>query len=189
LLQPEWHNGIFKVNLTKEKVKHSPDIDTKMPVSRQEESKLHDYYIHTSYWTEGYSSGGMPVPTDGYYHDNPTEKKPLVKSHLRSSSKVTGYSIKATDGEIGKVDDFIIHGGTWQIDFMVVDTGNWLPGKKVLISPKWIKELDWENSAVTIHASMQQVKNSPEYNQAQPVSETHSVQLHNYYSQFITHIQ
>jgi hypothetical protein len=109
--------------------------------------------------------------------------------HLRSSAVVTGYNIKASDGEVGKVEDFIIQSGTWKIDFLVVDTGHWLPGKKVLLAPKWIKGIDWGNSWITVNTSIAHIKNSPEYDPTQPVSEAHQVQLHNYYSQFITHIQ
>ena len=70
---------------------------------------------------------------------------------------------------IGDVDDFIINDSTWKIEFMLVDTGNWFPGKKVLISPEWIKEVDWENSTVTLAATEEQVKNSPEYQPSEAI--------------------
>ncbi len=50
--------------------------------------------------------------------------------HLQSTDKVTGYSIKATDGEIGEVEDFIIDGTPLKLKYMVIDTGKWFPGKK-----------------------------------------------------------
>lgn len=105
--------------------------------------------------------------------------------HLRSTNKVTGYNIKATDGEIGDVEDFIINDSNWQIDFMLVDTGNWFPGKKVLIAPKMIKEINWETSTVIVNATEDQVKNSPEYQPSGELSDTDEANLQNYYGRFI----
>ena len=56
--------------------------------------------------------------------------------HLRSIEAVTGYHIHASDGEIGHVEDFLIEDADWSIRYLVVDTKNWWPGKKVLISPR-----------------------------------------------------
>ena len=51
-----------------------------------------------------------------------------------------GYYIEATDGDLGHVEDFIVDDETWEIRYMVIDTKNWWPGKKVLVSPEWIDE-------------------------------------------------
>ena len=56
--------------------------------------------------------------------------------HLRSIEAVTGYHIHASDGEIGHVEDFLVEDADWSIHYLVVDTKNWWPGKKVLISPR-----------------------------------------------------
>ena len=83
--------------------------------------------------------------------------------HLRSTHHVTGYHIKATDGEIGEVEDFLIDENTWKIDFILIDTGNWFPRKKVIITPAHIREINWDSSTVVIDTKMEHVKNSPEY--------------------------
>ena len=64
-------------------------------------------------------------------------------SHLRSTAEVTGYHIEASDGEIGHVKDFIVDDETWAIRYLEVDTQNWWPGKKVLVSPQWINRVSW----------------------------------------------
>ena len=64
----------------------------------------------------------------------------IEESHLRSSAEVTGYYIETRDGEIGHVDDFIIDLKDWSLGYLQVDTRNWWPGKKVLVSPSWIDE-------------------------------------------------
>jgi hypothetical protein len=87
-------------------------------------------------------------------HDDP---------HLRSTRQVTGYHIHATDGEIGHVESIIVDIEKWAIGFLVVDTGNWLPGKKVLISPQWIRNVNWADAGVYLDRSREAVKDSPEF--------------------------
>jgi hypothetical protein len=54
---------------------------------------------------------------------------------LRSVGQVRGYSIRATDGEIGSVHDFLFDDEHWTVRYLVADTGDWLSGRLVLISP------------------------------------------------------
>ncbi len=194
LLTPDWENQIFPVVLTMEQIKGSPEIDTDKPVSRQHEIELYGYYPWGAYYWRG--GGGLGIAGMGMSYplamnhavkedDVSVDDKSDDDSHLRSIDTVTGYNIKATDGEIGDVEDFIINTNTWAIDFMEVDTGNWFPGKKVLISPKWIKEINWENSSVIVNASEEQVKNSPEYVPGKELSDSYEAGLVNYYGRFI----
>ena len=69
---------------------------------------------------------------------------------------------------------------------MEVDIGNWFPGKKVLVSPQWIKEINWETFSVIVNASEDQVKNSPEYVPSQELSDSYEADLHKYY-EFMTY--
>lgn len=197
VMKTDWEQETFQVNLTMEQIKNSPPIDTDKPVSRQHEMDLYGYYPWGGYyWGGGMGGLGMgmsyPLAMDPAVQkedDTSVEDTSDDDPNLRSTDKVTGYNIKATDGNIGDVEDFIIDDGTWKIDFMLVDTGNWFPGKKVLISPKWIKEVSWENSTVIVNATEEQVKNSPEYQPSQQLSETYEANLQNYYGRFISHNQ
>jgi len=60
---------------------------------------------------------------------------------LRSIAAVTGYRLHATDGEIGHVEDFLVDDASWNIRFIRVDTRNWWPGERVLISPRSVREI------------------------------------------------
>ncbi len=195
LIAPEAVNKIdleqkmFKVNLTIEQVQNSPMIDTDKPVSRQHEMLLYSHYLWKSfYWGGGAGSLGMGMSYPiSIYQDKKEDVISDDDIHLRSTEKVTGYSIKASDGRIGDVEDFIINDSTWAIDLILIDTGNWFPGKKVLISPKLIKEVNWENSTVTVNATEAQVKNSPEYDPGEELSDAYQSNLQNYYGRFISH--
>jgi uncharacterized protein YrrD len=198
LLTPNWDKQIFPVNLTMEQIKCSPEIDTDIPVSRQQEMELHGYYSWSTYWGGGLMGGGIgtsgmmiqsTLPLQQAIHNeaNSDGKENHEDPHLRSTDKVKGYTIQATDSEIGEVEDFIIDNQTWAIDFMEVDTGKWFPGKKVLISPKWIREINWKTSSVIVNATKEQVKNSPEYFPNHEISDSYVSNLEDYYKESLTH--
>ena len=192
----DWEQKLFFVNLTKEQVEKSPDIDTDKPVSRQQEARLYEYYPWTSYWRTGLWSGGiitsgMQMPPalpleDALEKEKMSDKETNEDPNLRSTDKVIGYDIKATDGAIGEVEDFIVDDSTWRIHFMIVDTGNWFPGKKVLISPAWVKEINWAENSVVVNAPVQHVKSSPEYEPGEQVSDSYEANLQNYYGKYIS---
>jgi sporulation protein YlmC with PRC-barrel domain len=190
LKEPNWEREIFPIDLTKQQVQDSPDIDTAKPVSREQELALYDHYA----WPYGepggagfYGGMGMMGMTDSRvpFEDSIAEQyaeRRVADQHLRSTGEVRGYTIHALDGTIGDVEDFIIDQNTWRIHFMVVDTGNWFPGKKVLISPKWIREIDWQSSSVYLDLYVEEIKNSPEYDPSSEVQETYETSLYEYYS-------
>ena len=187
VIKTERDQELFRVNLTMEQIKNSPTIDTDKPVSRQHERALYDYYPWGSYyWGGGMGMGmGMSHPT-GLRQTMQRENDMTVDAsdedpHLRSTEKVSGYNIKASDGEIGDVEDFIINDSNWCIDFMLVDTGNWFPGKKVLIAPKMIKEINWETAIVIVNATEDIIKNSPEYTPGEELKESYESDLQDYY--------
>lgn len=194
IIAANWNKKIFSVNLTKEQIKNSPDIDTALPVSRQEEIKLQKYYPWVQYWGGGYYGGGgdvlaispgpiaMGLPRTKLTEAE-TEQEKNADKHLRSTEKVTGYKIKAIDGEIGDVEDFIVDESKWEIDSLLIDTGRWLPGKKVLISPKLINEIDWETSTASIETSVAFIKSSPAYDPAQLINVVDHANLNKHYGE------
>jgi uncharacterized protein YrrD len=164
--KPDWESRTFSVNLTCAQVRESPDIDTERPVYRQHEAELQEYYQWPLYWETG--NGGAFGITPYPICENPVERifpetKRQDDLHLRSTHQVTGYHIHATDGEIGHVESIIIDVEKWAVTFLVVDTGNWLPGKKVLISPQWIKKVNWADTSVYLDRSREAVQESPEF--------------------------
>jgi sporulation protein YlmC with PRC-barrel domain len=92
-----------------------------------------------------------------------------------------GYTIHATDGELGKVYDFFFDEAAWTIRYMVVETGNWLSGRKVLISLVAMGQPDWDSKTVSVNLTCDQVRKSPDIDTEMPVYPRHEVQLHDYY--------
>ncbi len=103
------------------------------------------------------------------------------KSHVRSVKEVTGYHIQATDGEIGHVEEFILDDQAWTLRYLVVDTRNWLPGRKVLVAPAWVTSVNWANRNVGVDLTTGAIKNSPEYDPSAPVNREYEVRLYDFY--------
>ena len=100
---------------------------------------------------------------------------------LQIVSKLKGYSIEANDGTIGTVSDFLFDDSTFKVRWLVVDTGNWLPGRKVLIHPSAIAYAEHWTRGLTVGLTKSQVENSPDIAQDRPVSQQMQNQLYDYY--------
>jgi hypothetical protein len=101
--------------------------------------------------------------------------------HLRSTYEVTGYHLQALDGEIGHIEDFIIDDETWAIRYLIINTGNWWPGKKVLVSPQWIERVSWSESKAFVNLSRDTIKESPEYTEESLITRDYEIGLHRHY--------
>lgn len=100
---------------------------------------------------------------------------------LRSMKDLESYAIRATDGDLGHVKDFYFDDRAWVIRYLVVDTGNWLSSRKVLISPIAIGSPDWAGKVLPVSISKEQVRNSPDIDTDKPVSRQHEMDYLGYF--------
>ncbi|HUK33890.1 MAG TPA: PRC-barrel domain-containing protein [Vicinamibacterales bacterium] len=77
---------------------------------------------------------------------------------LHKFSKISGFHIHAVDGEIGHVDDFLLDESTWGLRYLVVDTSNWIGGKRVLVSPQVVSGVDLERERIDVAMTREQIK-------------------------------
>src|SRR5580692_3080029 len=100
---------------------------------------------------------------------------------LWHASAINGYAIAASDGQIGTVSDFLFDDASWTVRWLVVDTGNWLSGRKVLLPPSVLGHLDAKKQECSVELTMQQIKDSPETGTDRPVSRQMETSLYDYY--------
>jgi hypothetical protein len=177
----DWQGKRLDVALTMKQVENSPNIDTHRPVSRQDEATYLGYYGYPHYW--GFYPMGLVDPTANFNGEVLADKirRESTDSHLRSTNAVTGYSIEATDGEIGHVDGFVLDDETWNIRYMEVATRNWWPGKKVLVSPSWIRRVSWMHSTVYVGLSREAIQTGPAFDKSAPISREYEDRLYAHY--------
>ncbi len=180
VIQEDHH---IAIDLTKKQIEDSPSLNSDKPVSHQFEMDYAGYYGWPSYWGGPATWGAFPTPVHGQgpWAVPVVDEEDTSDSHLRSTHEVAGYHIHATDGEIGHVEDFIIDDETWAIRYLVVDTRNWWPGKKVLVSPQWIERVSWSESKVFVNLSRDAIKQSPEYTEESLITRDYETALHRHY--------
>lgn len=160
IAQPNGAEKRLSATISRQQVRHSPDVDTHKPVSRQQEIGFLGYYSYPCYWGKGRNQG---TPGDFEAEHNMHQSG---DPHLRSGNAVERYYVHASDGDIGHVQGFLIDDQCWAIRYLIVNTSNWWAGHQVIIAPEWIDDVNWLDSKVSVDLTRQAVKNSPSYDEA-----------------------
>ncbi|HET6849622.1 MAG TPA: PRC-barrel domain-containing protein [Gaiellales bacterium] len=92
---------------------------------------------------------------------------------------LVGFGVEATDGSIGKIDQAT---GDVGASYVVVDTGPWIFGKKVMIPASMIGRVDYDDETVYVNAMKEQIKNAPEFEESTYRDQNYRDQLGTYYS-------
>lgn len=100
---------------------------------------------------------------------------------LRSIKQLYGDKLGASDGDIGHVKDFYFDDQNWAIRYLVADTGTWLPGRQVLISPYSLGRLDQAEKILRVNLTRKQIEDSPSIDLHKPVSRQYEAEYYRYY--------
>lgn len=100
---------------------------------------------------------------------------------LRSLNDLERYMVSATDGGLGSVVDFLLDDQQWVVRYLVVETGGFLGGPRVLISPISFREANWLTRRFHVALTMDQVRKSPSIDADKPVSRQHERDYFRYY--------
>jgi len=187
--KPDEGHKIMPVNLSRAEIRNSPSPETDRPVSRQFEEDYYRYFGWPYYWAGPYLWGPSPFPIlpPGQIEglelagDDQSRNIPKGDPHVRSTDEVTGYHIHAKDGEIGHIEDFLYDDSNWAIRYLVVDTRNWWPGKKVLVPPGWISHIRWEERTVDTDVLREDIRQAPAYEPGNPITAEFERELARYY--------
>jgi hypothetical protein len=168
---------VLQVNLTRKQIEESPSIESHKPVSRQYEETYYRYYGWPFYWQGDalWGMSGFPILS---LPANPPSVGPVAPSgrsperadaHLWSAKAVNGYHIKASDGMVGHVFDFMMETQSWAIGQLVIKTGHRFSGKEVLIPTSKVDRIIYDESAVSVNLTIEAVEQSTEHDLARSV--------------------
>jgi hypothetical protein len=178
------------IELSRAQIEQAPSWDTDKPVSRQHEIAYSDYYNYPYYWTgpARWGFGWDPyIGAVGPRRPSAVEEELLAREresadpNLQSARAVIGSYVHAEDGDIGHVEDLLVDERAWAIRYIVVDTRNWLPGRKVVISPAWTKTVSWEESKVYVGLRRAEIEAAPEYDPNAPMERAQESRLYEHY--------
>jgi hypothetical protein len=165
---------LLHVNLTREQIEWSPPIESHKPISRRYEEQYHEYYGWPYYWLGDpvWGMSGVPILTELPEHfvgEQTMEtfgKEKSFDADLRSANVVGRYKVQARDELVGHVTDFIVDDKNWAIDYLAVHTGAWVSGKNVLITPRQIERISWNESKVFVELSRDELLQAPVYDES-----------------------
>lgn len=100
---------------------------------------------------------------------------------LRSINHFHGTTLGAVDGNIGHVKDIYVDDQSWAVRYLVLDTGSWLSGRQVLISPHAFKQLDVSGKRLAVKLTKKQIEDSPVIETHKPVSRQFEIDFYQYY--------
>lgn len=202
--QPDHEGQHLPVHLTKAQVEASPDFLQDQPVTMQMQSHLYGYYGWDPLWGPDFYGAGMtgletsglgisgvgmgggfgtsyPAGAHAMEADTMQRGSEDGDPHLRSMTAVRGYHIHAADGSIGHVENFLLDDATWAIRYLIVDTRNWWPGARVLVSPYAVTSIEWGKNQIRLNVSRDQVKTSPPWDPVAVMDQMYERRLHGHY--------
>lgn len=100
---------------------------------------------------------------------------------LQSVKDLYDVAVEGTDGSIGRIVDLYFDDQAWTVRFLVVETGEWLEGRKVLISPMATGETNWGRRLLPVSVTREQVRGGPDVDSHKPVSRQHEIENYAYY--------
>ncbi len=100
---------------------------------------------------------------------------------LHSAKKLDGMKIIAKDGDAGRIEDVYFDDEKWVVRHLQVDTGGWLTGRKVLVSPFAVTGIDWEHERIHINLTRQQIQDGPGMDSHKPISRQHEEDMYRHF--------
>ena len=174
LRKPDLIKKRIQVDLSKEQVKNSQGIDEHRPVKRERDFELNQYHGWKISWAEGPEvllPADVEPDLDSYGGD----------PHLQSTDMLTGFHIQTPEGEVGRLDDFVLDDAAWDIRYYVAEIGTRLPGRKVLMCPQWIQKINQRERKVLVNLALEKIKTGPEYNQSTPITKDYEEEMLEHY--------
>jgi sirohydrochlorin ferrochelatase len=182
------------VHLTRAEIEAAPPLGDGEPITRSHEVAFARHYGFPFYWAGASLWGFAATPYELRQPEDSRAPEPSGRafpprssddlerdSNIYSVGEVLGFRVAATDGDLGGISDFIVDDDTWALDYVVVDTHPFWPGRRVLLAPSWIRSLDWHTKRAAVDLTRKQVEGSPPFDPAMPVNRRYEERLYDYY--------
>lgn len=112
---------------------------------------------------------------------NPTAFTSTSVSLVRDVSTLIGSPVIAKNGETGRVRDFLFDDRSWQVRSIVLDAGNWLRRRDVVLPVSVLEPPDWEKNLLRVNLTRAQVRNSPDIDVEKPVYRQQELAMREYF--------
>src|SRR5262245_40182244 len=166
---------VLQTHLTRQQVSLGPSSDVDRPVFRQHGLEMGRCDRFPSYVVSvGAAVALGPVILEA-------SRDAYADPHLRSIRAMTGYHVQATAGDVGRVSDFLIEDGAWDVGHLVVSVGLWWPTRTVLVPVGWIADVSWGARAVDVSLPAEPIRLAPSYDPRVGLGAEYEQRVHRYY--------
>ncbi|MDT8386533.1 MAG: hypothetical protein RQ736_03415 [Thiogranum sp.] len=171
------HRNLIHIELEHEQIEASPPVSSRRSVSQGDEERLYRYYGWPRYWDPALTD----VPRSTHRRTPAVEmpRVPVLRSEqtrLHGAGEITGCTLMASNGEVGRIRDIVIDARYWAIRYLQVDAGDRL----LVISPGWIEMVDWVQRSLRVDLTHEAMCSAPPYDQ-NSVERDYDVQLSRHY--------
>jgi sporulation protein YlmC with PRC-barrel domain len=185
--QLDWVDSTLEVRLTRDQIRHSPEVPLSNPLAPRSETDYASYYGYSDYWSGPQLWGWADFPSalagpPPDEHAAATAGERGVRACVRSVRVFRGIHLHARDGEIGHVDDAFIDDETWHIRYLLVDTSNWIGGTHVPVPTSAIGAVDWTGGRIDVDLTRDRIRLAPPYDPARPLDRIVEQALERHYN-------
>lgn len=153
-----WTSRRLVLDASRAQVEAAPVLDAGAAISSEHELALYRHY--------GWSVSGIAPSARGEVPE--LEALPAPRSPLCSALELLGYGVRAEDGDVGQVGDFVVDDDTWSMPFLVMEGRNWLSARKVLVPTDRVLRVHQETSQVEVALTIASIEAAPEYDPSSP---------------------
>ncbi len=184
---PHAEKRMLPVHLKHEQIQQSPDVEERLPISRQKEIELAEYYDWPTYWTQmaarvpgvvkelAQSRDQRPDIMEAHAEESP--------SNLRSAKEILRYNVLAENEPVGHVDDVVAETEYWNIPLLGVDVAPLRTGHFILLPPFVVDDIRWQEKAVHVLADASKVMQAPYYDKTQTITDEVFTVFEQYFAQ------
>lgn len=167
-----------RVRLTRGQIWDSPPIEADRPVAAQQEADHHAHHgTDRGAWEA--AGWGLSVPVFPLYPDDAeTGTGAQGNPHLRSSREVRGYAVRSRGRTVGHVEDFVFDDRGREIRYLIVDTRDWLPGRKTPISSAWVSNISWADAEVEVDLTAEELHAALAWSPGTAIDRRYETELH-----------
>lgn len=177
------------LKMSKAEIESGPEAREDEPVTHAFEQTLYDFYGWDPFWGASLFGGdaavvdpsGRPLPAEVAEGRAADREAPPRDPNLGSVADVIGFTVHASDGDLGAVENVLADDANWDIRYLVVSTRHWLPGKEVLLAPYAIADIDGGGRRVSLNIPREKVLSAPAWDPVAMADEIQFEQLHRHF--------
>ncbi len=169
----DWEEGTVNLPLYREEIEAIPEVDPGAPVTRRQEKHYNRYFCLPDYW-KGQGIWGeerSPAELAAWLVSSQVQNRSDLEetSHLHRTEEVVGLGVNTPQGEIGRIEDFLIDEDSFAVRYLVTDISDRIHEKKVLIAPLWTIAVEAGRGALAVNLPLEAIRESPAYEPGQPI--------------------